>query len=179
MERQFSGITQSGPAGARRRPLAGLLWLAASVALGTVQSVVADADTPYVVVDGKVDRATYLGWRTYNSACYLCHGTDAQGTSVAPDLVARVGNMSPRDFAAAVLTRYRIVLPAGKMSGDDQTDLRAGMLELVVKRERGEMIMPAWEKDPNVKPHVMDLYAYLRARSDGVLGPERPQQMQR
>ena len=48
-----------------------------------------------------------------------------------------------------------------------------------MQREAAEAAKPAWEKDPNVKPHVMDLYAYLRARSDGVLGPERPEQMPR
>jgi hypothetical protein len=37
--------------------------------------------------------------------------------------------------------------------------------------------MPAWDGDPNVKPHVMDLYAYLRARADGVLGEGRPEPM--
>ena len=161
------------------RRATGLLLVFTAISPISLQSVFADADRSYEVVDGKVDRATYLGWRTFNSACHICHGTDARGTSVAPDLVVQVKHMSPREFANVVLTRYRIVLPAGSATGDDQTDLRASMLELVVKRERGELIMPAWGKDPNVKPHVMDIYSYLRARGDDVLGPGRPEQIQR
>ena len=34
--------------------------------------------------------------------------------------------------------------------------------------------MPAWEADPKVNPHVLDLYAYLSARADGKLGPGEP-----
>ncbi len=159
--------------------IVGLLAALVPMSLIALPGAFADADKPYEVIEGKVDRATYLGWRTFNSACYICHGTDARGTSVAPDLVARVKDMSPREFADVVLTRYRIVLPAGSVTGDDQTDLRASMLDLVVKRERGELTMPAWGNDPNVKPHVMDIYSYLRARGDGVLGPGRPDQIER
>jgi hypothetical protein len=37
--------------------------------------------------------------------------------------------------------------------------------------------MPAWEGDSKVRPYLLDLYAYLRARADGVLGPGRPQRI--
>jgi hypothetical protein len=37
--------------------------------------------------------------------------------------------------------------------------------------------MPAWEDDPNVKPAIVDLYAYLHARADGALGAQRPEVM--
>ena len=133
--------------------------------------------TPYRIVDGKVDRSTYLGWRVYHSACYTCHGVDGTGTSVAPNLVERVKTMSARDFVGDVLTRYRITLGYDAVAADDNTAVRQAFLEQVMKYERGELIMPTWERDPNVKPHVLDLYAYLRARADGELGPGRPGQI--
>jgi hypothetical protein len=34
--------------------------------------------------------------------------------------------------------------------------------------------MPAWESNEGVEPHVLDIYAYLRARADGALGPGKP-----
>jgi hypothetical protein len=50
-------------------------------------------------------------------------------------------------------------------------------VEEVMKQQRGErgqVLMPAWEANTKVKPHVIDLYAYLQARADGALGPGRP-----
>jgi hypothetical protein len=32
----------------------------------------------------------------------------------------------------------------------------------------------AWQDEPPVNAHVLDLYAYLSARADGVAGPGRP-----
>lgn len=132
---------------------------------------------PYRVVDGKVDESTFLGWRAYHSTCHGCHGVDATGTSVAPNLVVAVGSMTSRDFSTKVLTRYRIVIGFDDISGDDQTALRAAIMEQVMRRESGELMMPAWGDDPNIQPHVLDLYAYLRARADGALGPGRPEQI--
>jgi hypothetical protein len=54
---------------------------------------------------------------------------------------------------------------------------RDALLELVMKRERqerGQPLMPAWDSDAKVPPHVLDLYAYLSARADGGLGPGKP-----
>lgn len=133
------------------------------------------SEPPYRVVDGKVDESTFLGWRDFHSACHACHGVDAVGTSVAPNLVERVKQLSARDFSVKVLTSYRLVFPSGEVRGDDPTAVRSQFLEEVLRRERGDLIMPAWEGDPNVRPHVLDLYAYLRARADGVLGPEKPE----
>jgi len=137
------------------------------------------SDSHYQVVDGKVDQATYTGWRVFHSACYGCHGVDATGTSVAPNLVERVSDMQAKDFVDKVLERYRIVMPSSEIRGDDSTALRQAFLEQVLKHERGELIMPTWRKDPNVKPHVLDIYGYLKARADGVLGPGRPQRLEK
>ena len=130
----------------------------------------------YHVVGDKVDRSTYLGWKVFHTSCYGCHGVDALGTDVAPSLVARVKLLSPREFAFKVLTRYRIVVPSSE-AGDDQTAVREAIIEEVLKQERGkkgEILMPPWETNTRVKPHVLDLYAYFSARADGVLGPGRP-----
>ena len=132
---------------------------------------------PYRVVDGKVDESTFVGWRAYHSTCHGCHGVDATGTSVAPNLVVAVGSMTSREFSTKVLTRYRIVIGFDDIAGDDQTALRAAIMEQVMRRESGELIMPAWGDNPNIQPHVLDLYAYLRARADGALGTGRPEQI--
>jgi hypothetical protein len=34
--------------------------------------------------------------------------------------------------------------------------------------------MPAWQDEPPVKAHIMDLYAYLSARADGRQGTGQP-----
>jgi hypothetical protein len=127
---------------------------------------------PYRIVDGKVDEATYRGWEVFHSACHVCHGIDAKGTSVAPNLVERMRDLSERDFLAKVLTSYRIVVPSGE-AGGESSEARAQIIDEVMRRERGELVMPAWDKTA-VRPHVLDLYAYLRARADGALGPGKP-----
>jgi hypothetical protein len=48
---------------------------------------------------GIIDRSVVLGWRVFHSMCYGCHGVDATGTSVAPDLTQRVKDMSARHFS--------------------------------------------------------------------------------
>lgn len=134
----------------------------------------------YRVVDGKVDRGTYTGWRLFHTTCYGCHGVDATGTDVAPNLVERIKSMTPRAFATKVLTSYRITLPATEANSDDRSAAREAMIEEVMRQERstrGQIIMPAWESDAKIDPHVLDLYAYLTARADGKLGPGKPMMM--
>jgi len=132
---------------------------------------------PYRVVDGKVDDTTFRGWRAYHSACHTCHGVDGTGTTVAPNLVESIKNLSERDFVTKVITSYRIVIGAGEIRGDDKTAIRESIVEQVLKRESGDLVMPAWEQNETVRPHVLDIYAYLRARADGVLGPGRPRRL--
>jgi hypothetical protein len=131
----------------------------------------------YKVENGRVDRNTYLGWRLFHTSCFTCHGRDATGTDVAPNLVERIKFISPRDFATKVMTSYRIVAPSGDISGDESNRYRDAVIEEVMRKQRGEkgsVSMPAWESNPTVKPHVLDLYAYLTARADGKLGPGKP-----
>ena len=131
----------------------------------------------YQMVDGKVDRGTFTGWRLFHTACYGCHGVDAVGTDLAPNLVERVKTLTPRAFATKVLTSYRIALPASEASTEDRSAVREEMIEEVMRQERsarGQIIMPAWEADPKVQPHILDLFAYLSARADGKLKPGKP-----
>jgi len=131
----------------------------------------------YRVVDGKVDRGTYAGWRLFHTTCYGCHGVGGGGTDIAPDLVERIKGMTLRAFATKVLTSYRITVPASEGSSDDRTAAREAMIEEVMRQERGargQVIMPAWESNTEVSPHVLDLFAYLTARADGKIGPGKP-----
>jgi mono/diheme cytochrome c family protein len=152
--------------------LAGALPLLASAA-----DPPAAAEKPYRIVNGRVDEATYRGWQVYHSTCYACHGVDAVGTQVAPSLIERLKTLSPKDFTVKVLTSYRIVLDAGSAGADDPTAVREAIVAEVLRRERGELLMPAWEGNPKVHPHLLDLYAYLKARSDGALGPGKPKRL--
>ncbi len=132
----------------------------------------------YRVVQGKVDRGTHTGWRLFHTTCHGCHGVGAVGTDLAPNLVERVKTLTPRAFASKVLTSYRIVLPANDAKTEDRSAVREAMIEEVMRRERGargQVVMPAWEADPKVSPHVLDLFAYLSARADGKLGPGEPE----
>jgi hypothetical protein len=114
----------------------------------------------------------YLGWRHFEANCARCHGADAAGTDKAPSLLVRVKGMSQGRFASTVLQRYQWVLPASEAAGEGAA--REALLEDVLRRRKGESLMPAWENEPAVKAHILDLYAYLSARAEGKLGPGRP-----
>jgi quinoprotein dehydrogenase-associated probable ABC transporter substrate-binding protein len=128
---------------------------------------------PYRVFDGKVDASTYVGWRLFQTNCANCHGTDAGGTSLAPNLLPRVKDMPTNRFVGWVLRQYKLITPAGEASGE--SGAREALIEEILQRRKGDIPMPAWEGDPNIKPHVLDIYAYLRARADGALGERRPE----
>ena len=166
----------------RRAGWAAVLGCALSAPLPAAQPDVEPMPGDYRVVDGRVDAGTYAGWRAFHSTCYACHGTGGAGTAVAPNLVARIGSMTPRAFAAKVLASYRIVSPADAPSTDNGAATPDTMLEQIMRRERGtggRVIMPAWEGDARVDPHVLDLYAYLSARADGKIGPGEPGRLPR
>jgi hypothetical protein len=131
----------------------------------------------YRVENGKVDAGTFIGWRLFHSSCHACHGVDALGTDVAPNLLERVGVLTPRAFVTKVLTSYRIVLPDTDTSSTDSANARESMIDDVLqqgRQARFRVVMPAWEGDPTVNPHVLDIFAYLSARADGKLGVGKP-----
>lgn len=105
-----------------------------------------DMVRPYQIIDGKVDKRTYNGFRRYNAVCNHCHGPDGAGGSFGPSLID--APMTIEEFRAAVL--------AGRATGNS--------------------VMNGFADDPNVAPFVDDIYAYLLGRADGVIGRGRPSQ---
>lgn len=120
----------------------GLLAAEARVAAGPAAE--RGRDPLYRVIDGKVDKRTYNGYRRYNSICIHCHGPDGIGSSFAPSLIA-----APLDLPA-----FRQVVLAGRTNGNS--------------------VMKGFAGDGNVEPYIEDIYAYLGARADGALGRGRP-----
>lgn len=116
--------------------------------------------------------SVYTGWRVFQDRCAGCHGAPATGTVAAPDLLPVVRTMGPRRFVGLVLMRYDWSLPAAPASADQAG--REALIEGVVRRSEGALTMPAWQGEPRVNAHIMDLYAYLSARAGGSQGPGRP-----
>lgn len=141
--------------------------------LANVKQTVKTQRAVYTIENGQVDNKTFVGWRLFNSTCFVCHGQNATGTDIAPNLLTRLEGMSERKFRKTVLHRYfaRVNL--------DDPDRRLEFLNQVAG-EQGVtgFKMPTWSDDPNIRPHISDLYAYLKARSDGALGEGRPEQME-
>jgi Cytochrome C oxidase, cbb3-type, subunit III len=147
-------------------------FVTADVALG------ADPEPgTYKVIDGKVDRDTYQGWRVFHSVCHICHGKGAVGTDIAPSLLPRMESLTPSEFAERVLVRYRLFAPGDARAAVNPTpDRQAVIAEVMAKKRgpKGRIDMPAWEKDAAINAHILDLYAYLLARSDRMIGAEEP-----
>lgn len=115
--------------------------------------------------------SVYTGWRVFQEKCASCHGADATGGS-GPDLVLRAGEIGPRRFVDLVLRRYDWILPEEQARRDDAAF--ETLIEAIVQRQRGTIVMPAWQGEPRVEAHILDLYAYLAARAEGTQGPGRP-----
>jgi methanol metabolism-related c-type cytochrome len=110
-----------------------------------------DEEKPYhIAADGTVDWAVYNGFRRYNGICYVCHGPDGEGSTFAPALVDSLKTLSFDQFLDTVVN--------GKQEVGTANDKK----------------MPALGSDPNVMCYINDIYAYLKARSDGVVGRGRP-----
>lgn len=118
--------------------------------------------------------SVYTGWRVFQDRCAGCHGLAATGTAAAPDLLPRVRDMSVRRFVNLVLMRYDWPLPMPQTRGDSAA--QEALVEDIVQRREGMLVMPAWQGEPRVNAHVVDLYAYLWARAQGAQGTGRPQE---
>ncbi len=111
-------------------------------------------EKPYVVKDGKTDRATFNGWRRYTESCLRCHGPDGAGSSYGPSMVDSLKAISEEDFKEVVIN--------GRIS-----------------QSRPDFVMPPFGMVEDVALYIDDIYAYLKARSDGALGRGRPERFDR
>jgi mono/diheme cytochrome c family protein len=116
--------------------------------------------------------SVYVGWRLFNDRCAGCHGVDASGPARMPDLLDHVREMGARRFTNLVLTRYDWSRPTAPDGSEEAA--RTHLVEQILQRKETPFIMPAWQDEPQVSAHVLDLYAYLAARADGAQGPGRP-----
>lgn len=114
----------------------------------------------------------YAGWRVFNDKCSQCHGIAATGGEHAPDLLRVLRDMNPRQFAALVLKRYDLDSGVARRPQDPSTLEKT--IDQIMRRSEEPIEMPLWQSEPAVNAHILDLYAYLAARSEGRLGVERP-----
>ena len=138
----------------RLTPAVALLTVAVSVP--SLWADAADDTKPYTIKNGVVDQNTFIGYLHYEGTCYWCHGQDATGSTFAPSLVGALKSLSHSKFE-------NIVVNGGVVNG---RPIGYGTSNVFV--------MPAQGTDPNVMCYLDDIYAYLRARSDGVIGRGRP-----
>ena len=136
------------------RVLVPLLGTVVALVLGTPRVPAAASDQatekPYTIVDGKIDKNTFNGWRRYTESCLRCHGPDGAGSSYAPSLVDSVKQMPQDEFNEIVV--------------NGRTNVNAA----------SENVMPPFGEVEDVVSYLDDIWAYLKARADGVLGRGRP-----
>jgi mono/diheme cytochrome c family protein len=117
--------------------------------------------------------SVYTGWRVFQDKCAGCHGPAATGGAGGPDLLPRVREMGSRRFVNLVLRRYDWIIPAAR-AGSESAAREALIDEIMQRQAAGAITMPAWEGEPRVSAHIVDLYAWLSARAEGAQGPGRP-----
>lgn len=101
----------------------------------------------YSVVDGvKLDEKSYAGFKLFRNWCARCHGTYGQGM-VGPNLADSLKIISKQQFYDTVENGK-----AGRIGN-----------------------MPSWNANVQVMENMDQIYAYLKARSDGAIGEEKPQ----
>jgi len=109
-----------------------------------------DGNPTYNVKDGKVDFYSYVGFQQYGANCLQCHGPDGLGSSYAPSLVDALKSLDYSGFTATVI--------GGKKDVNASSDL----------------VMPAFGENKNVMCYLDAIYTYLRGRSTGAIGRDRP-----
>jgi cytochrome c553 len=155
--------------------LSALLWMALWLVLGLGGCAV-EMQNVQPAREAARQEATpgsaYAGWRVFQDKCVACHGDSARGTERGPDLLPRVAGLGPRRFVDLVLRRYDWNLPAANAAAEGA--VREALVDSVLMRRQGAVAMPAWQDEPSVNAHILDLYAYLAGRSEGTLGTGRP-----
>lgn len=87
----------------------------------------------------KIDTFLLKGFRAF-SQCQVCHGIDGNGSTIAPSLLEKVKKEVTYDV----------------------------FINRVTNGFKGQIgVMPSWKENPNIMKNVENLYAYLKARSDG------------
>lgn len=97
--------------------------------------------------DNVVSKKLYNGARRYGNFCHRCHGEAGLGSSFAPSLVESLKRLSREQFEDVVVNGRR--------------NLVAGQ----------EKVMPSFGDVTDVMLYLEDIYAYLKAVSDGKLKP--------
>ncbi|HWK46306.1 MAG TPA: cytochrome c [Stellaceae bacterium] len=113
----------------------------------------ADDPKPYKIDNGRVDQGTYNGYRRYGESCMRCHGPDGAGSSYAPNLAESLKQLDHDHFAEVVINGRKNVTTSNNN------------------------VMPAFGTSEDVVNYLDDIYAYLKARSDGALGRGRPKRV--
>jgi len=123
-----------------------LLASVATLTLGAISLPSYAEDAPYTVTNGThLDADSYKGFKLFRNWCARCHGTYGQGM-VGPNLADSLKIISKDEFVNTV------------------TDGKSGTIGS----------MPAWKKNVKVVKGMDQLYAYLKARSDGAIGVIKP-----
>ncbi len=105
-------------------------------------------DINHPVPKDTVSPGVYNGWKQFQLNCARCHGEDATGTTFAPNLLM---SLSPD----GVITSQAIFVST-------------------VCQGRPDKGMPAWCSLDLSMPIILDLYSYVKLRSDKKMGPGRP-----
>jgi mono/diheme cytochrome c family protein len=144
------------------------------------QAAVADQDSAtesstefYRVTGNSVDANTFVGYNVYHQVCVRCHGVGGEGSDFAPNLIDSIEYLSPVQFKIKVLHRFAV-----KFSNEDRVGMEQAMFEEIRKqnqRDEGALAnMPRWENNPMVSENIQNIYRYLKARADGVIGADKP-----
>jgi len=122
-----------------------LMGLLIPVYAGGNDDAVATDGKPYQIIDGKIDKNTFEGWRTYNGGgCGGCHGPGG------------IGKMGGSNLAESLVIKNN-----DKEKFNDY--VTNGVPNTRMKPNRN---------DKRLMDNLDNLFSYLKARADGVLGPE-------
>jgi mono/diheme cytochrome c family protein len=131
--------------------LAAGVMLAGGALTAATSAPAPDPEKPYTVKDGKkVDLSTYKGYLYYGDLCMRCHGPDGLGSSYAPNLTQSLKVMSKEQVENTVIN---------------------GRKEVNTANDR---VMPSFGTNEDAVENLDNIYSYLKARSDGVLGRGHP-----
>jgi mono/diheme cytochrome c family protein len=105
----------------------------------------------YTVKNGnQVDENTYKGYLYYGDQCMRCHGPDGAGSSYAPNLTDSLKVLTKEQVENTVINGRKDVNTAS------------------------QKVMPSFGTNEDVVENLDNIYAYLKARSDGALSRGHP-----